>query len=234
MQSAVKYMFDRDFDDLDLLREIVEQEAKDTVEEKPAGEPEPPAPPPAPVFSEEDMALARRQGYERGKKEGIAEMLAGIEQKMATALDKIASQSETLFRIQSDANETIQREAAALSLAIARKLFPKLNEDHGLDEVVAVAQGVLAKLIREPRITISVDEGVAESIATRLSDFLKKRGFQGELSVRGDGELGPGECRIEWMGGDAIRDVGTLLSEIEAAIARHTGAALSRLDETQG
>ena len=236
MTNAVKYLFDRDFDDLDILKEIVEQEAKEAVEEEndEAAESIAAEPPPPPSYSEEQLALARRQAYERGKKEGIAETLAGIQQKTENALEKILLQIETVFGAQKAFNESTEREAAALTLTVIRKLFPTLNGRHGVDEVVAVASDVLASLLREPQIVVVVQESVADSVRQRLTDFLAMRGFQGEFVVRGESGLGIGDCRVEWMGGNAARDTGTLFAEIEAAVARHTGATLSRLEETQG
>jgi flagellar assembly protein FliH len=233
MAATVKYLFDRDFDDLEILKEIVEQEALEPEAEgsEEAGEP---LPPPAPTFSEEQMAAARRESYERGKKEGSAEMLAGIEQKTATALEKIAAGMEGVMQAQVESSEATKRDAAALSVAVVRKLFPKLNAEHGPNEVLAMLQDVLSNLIREPRITILVANDTSDGIRTKIEDFLERRGFRGALVVQGDAALGPGDCRIEWMDGEATRDSGALLAEIEAAAARHAGVTVSRLEETQG
>jgi len=233
MAGAVKYLFDRDFDDLEILKEI-EQEAQqetDAAAGEAAGEP---VAPPAPTFGEEEMAAARRESYERGKKDGSAEVLAGLEQKIGGTLEKIATGIESVIRAQLESSEATKRDAAALSIAVVRKLFPKLNAAHGSDEVLAMLHDVLSNLIREPRITILVPEETSEGIQARLGDFLDRRGFRGELAVKADGALKPGDCRIEWMGGEAIRDSGALLAEIEAAAERHTGVALPRMEETQG
>ena len=233
MAATVKYLFDRDFDDLEILKEIVEQEALEPEAEgsEETGEP---VPPPAPTFSEEQMAAARRESYERGKKEGSAQVLAGIEQQIAAALEKIAAGMESVMQAQVESSEAMKRDAAALTVAVVRKLFPKLDAEHGPSEVVAMLQDVLSNLAREPRIIILVAQDTSEGIRTRIEDFLERRGFRGTLVVQGDATLGPGDCRIEWTGGEATRDSGALLAEIEAAVARHAGVAGSRLEETQG
>jgi flagellar assembly protein FliH len=232
MAGAVKYLFDRDFDDLEILKEIVDQEALET-EVEAVVEAEV-AVPPAPTFSEEDMAKARRESYERGKKEGSAEALAGIEQKIAATLDKIAGGVENVIQAQSATSEATKHDAAALSVAVVRKLFPKLDAEHGPSEVLAMLQDVLANLLREPRITILVHHEAADGVRVRIGEFLERRGFRGELSIHADTTLGPGDCRIEWLGGEATRDSGALLAEIDAAAVRHTGVTLSRAEETQG
>lgn len=221
MQATQKFLFDRDFDDLEILREIVQQEVEELEQTK--SEPEEPPTPVAPTYSEEDLAAARKQAYDKGKQGGLAEALAGIEQRASVVLDKIATDVETLFATQTKYNEATAQDAAQLALAIARKLFPKLYEVHGLGEIVGVTEAILANLIREPRLVVLVSEANAEPVRTRLSDFLAKRGFAGLLEVRGEAALGAADCRIEWMGGDAARDTAALFAEIETIVERHVG-----------
>lgn len=220
LQSTPKFMFDRDFDDLEILREIVQQEVEELEQAQEAVEPVAPA---APTFSEEDLAAARKQAFEKGKREGIAETLASIEQRVAISLDKVAGEVETLFANQIANNDATARDAAHLALAVARKLFPRLNQTHGLGEIVGVTEEILTHLIREPRLVVSVNQMHADAMRTRLSDFLAKRGFSGNLELRGDDTLAAGDCKIEWMGGDAARDTSALFAEIETIIERHVG-----------
>lgn len=233
MNTAVKYMFDRDFDDLAIMKEIVEQEAQEEADEQAKESAEPEAPPP-PTYSEEDLTKARQEAYERGKKDGSAEVLTGIEQKIAAALDKVAATLEGMIQVQSQANEATKRDAAALAVGVVRRLFPKLDAEHGPAEVIAVLEDVLHNLIREPRITLLVNDTVADGVQDRIRSFLERRGFQGEIAIRGDSALSPGDCRIEWIGGEAIRDSAALIALIEAAASRHSGVEPLRFDETQG
>lgn len=220
-QAMQKYLFDRDFDDLEILREIVQQEVEE--QELANAEPEVPSAPAAPTFSEEEMAAARKQAYDKGKHDGVAEALAGIEQKISVSLNKIGNEVGSLFSTQRTNNDALAQDAAHLALAVAKKLFPRLHETHGLGEIVGVTEEILAHLIREPRLVVLVNEMHADTLRTRLLDFLGKRGFSGNLELRGDSTLGAGDCRIEWMGGDAARNTATLFAEIETVIERHVG-----------
>ena len=220
-QTMQKFMFDRDFDDLEILREIVEQEV---LEQEPAvGEPESPPVPVAPTFSQEELTEARKQAHELGKREGIAETLAGIEQQITISLDKITTEVTSLLAAQTSSNDAIARDTAHLALAVARKLFPRLHEIHGLGEIVAVTEDILSHLIREPRLVVSVSEKHADAMRTRLADFLAKRGFTGNLELRGEAAIGAGDCKIEWMGGNAARSTAALFAEIESIVDRHVG-----------
>jgi flagellar assembly protein FliH len=225
IQSTPKFMFDRDFDDLEILREIVQQEVEELEQAQETAEPVAPA---APTFSEEEMAAARKQAFEKGKRDGIAETLASIEQRVAISLDKIANEVETLFASQTTSNEATARDAAHLALAVAKKLFPRLHETYGLGEIVGVTEEILTHLIREPRLVVSVHEMHADALRTRLGDFLAKRGFSGNLELRGENTFAAGDCKIEWMGGDAARNTSALFAEIETIIERHVGKMAAR------
>jgi len=226
--ATQKFLFDRDFDDLEILREIVEQEVHE--QELVKSEPEVPETPPAPTFTEEELAVARKQAFEAGKREGISESLASIEQQVAITLDRLATDIGALFAAQTTNNDAMARDAANLALAVAKKLFPRLHETHGLGEIVGVTEEILANLIREPRLVVSVHEMHAEALRSRFNEFLARRGFAGTLDLRGESGLGAGDCRIEWMGGDAARDTAALFAEIENVIERHIGK--TAMDET--
>lgn len=225
MQATQKFMFDRDFDDLEILREIVEQEV-DEIEQVKAESSEP-VTPVAPTFSEDDLAAARQAAYEKGKHDGRAEALSGIEQKISQSLDRVAGEIEGLFATQIRDNEATARDAAHLAMAVARKLFPHLHARHGLGEIVRVTEDIISHLICEPRLMIAVHEAHVEAMRERIEDFLQKRGFSGQLEIRGDSSIGPGDCRIEWMGGDAARDTSALFDEIETVVERHVGRVSS-------
>jgi flagellar assembly protein FliH len=224
-QAMQKFLFDRDFDDLEILREIVEQEVQEQelAQEHAKVEAEAPVAPPAPMFSEEELAAARIQAFEAGKREGRSESLASIEQQVAATLDRLATDIATLFATQTANNDAMARDTASLALAVAKKLFPRLYATHGLSEIVGVTEEILANLIREPRLVVSVHEMHADVLRTRLNEFLARRGFAGVLDLRGESGLGAGDCKIEWMGGDAARDTAALFAEIENVIERHVG-----------
>ena len=147
-QAMQKYLFDRDFDDLEILREIVQQEVEE--QELANAEPEVPSALAAPTFSEEEMAAARKQAYDKGKPDGVAEALGGIEQKISVSLNKIGNEVGSLFSTQRTNNDALAQDAAHLALAVAKKLFPRLHETHGLGEIVGVTEEILWKFGLEP------------------------------------------------------------------------------------
>jgi flagellar assembly protein FliH len=220
MDPKVKFLFDRDFDDIQILEKVV---ARDQVDRAGSEEKEKEAEPEvkAPTFSEEDVAKAREEGYQKGRREGAAETMKGHEIRIAGALEKLASEVTSLAATQAAENETMRRSGAELVLAMVQKLFPSWNDAQGLNEVSAMAEKVLSRLFRETRIVVTVDQGSAEVVRSRLIAVLERRGFKGDLVVNGEAGLQAGTCHIEWSSGHAMRDTEALLAEIEQAVERN-------------
>lgn len=218
----MKFLFDRDFDDIQMLEKIVTRQQVDRAgseEKEKEAEPEVQAP----TFSEEDLTKAREEGYQQGRREGAAETLKGQEVRIAGALEKLANEVTMLATRQAAENETMRRDAARLVLAMVGKLFPSWNDAHGLNEVSAMAEKVLSRLFRETRIVVTVDQGSAEVVRSRLIVMLERRGFKGDLVVNGEAALQAGTCHIEWASGHAERDTEALLAEIEQTVERNLG-----------
>ena len=101
---------------------------------KPLSRPEPqrPAPPPEPMFSEAEMQgacdVARRHGEEAGVARGKAEAVAAFDKQVAATLAGIVQQTAAIGKSTAD-----QAEAAGKSLdvamAVIKKLFPALYQE---------------------------------------------------------------------------------------------------------
>ena len=221
MEPKMKFLFDRDFDDIQVLEKFVQREQADRTGKKEEAEKEAEPEVKVPTFSEEDVARARDEGYQQGRREGAAEALKGLEVRIAGALEKLANDVTGLAATQSTENEAMRHDAAGLLLAMVRKLFPGWNDAHGLTEVSAMAEKVLSRLFRETRIVVTVDEASVEAVRTRLMAMLERRGFKGDLVVNGEEGLAIGFCHIEWSSGHAVRDTQALMAEIEQAVERN-------------
>ena len=91
-------MFDYDFDDVQLMENIVQEETEKENEVNITDQPEPEII--LPTFSEIELNAAREEGFNAGKENGITEALASIEnsisQTMSTIVDEILN-LETKF-----------------------------------------------------------------------------------------------------------------------------------------
>ncbi len=233
------FMFDQDFDDVALLNEIARKEVQsraakseddenDTSLDAPIEEEEEEI---VPTFSEEDIAAARQQGFNDGKIEGSQEAQDSIENEISQALETIGQKLTEIFKIQDLVNEALSKDAVALSLAVGRKLFPKLNEEHGLGEITSMMESVLGQMIQEPKITIYGNDKYSEHLSERIEIFLSSRGFEGEVNILGDESIDSGDCRIEWSNGEAVRDMSALLDDMTDTIEQYTDVSESAIGD---
>lgn len=193
-----KFFFDvNNFDDD--IEEIVEEEL----------------PPPPPTFSEAELEAARQQGYDQGKRDGLAEAQASREKFVSGVLDTISRNFATLFEAEHERAHRHESEAVHLARAIFRKLFPRLNDRHGLDEVNGVIARVLESHREQPGIIVEVHPDVVADVEIHLRAAVAGLHGAGGCTVTGNPALGPGDARLQWESGGASRSAGRLAAEIE-------------------
>jgi flagellar assembly protein FliH len=161
------------------------------------------------------VEAARREGFDKGKREGLAEAQASREKFIASLVDTIAKSFTTLFDAEHQRAHRYESEAVHLARAIFRKLFPTLNEKHGLDEVHTVIARVLEGHREQARITIEVHPDYVEDIEKHIKTAVHSLHGAGDCTVTGDPSLGPGDCRLQWDAGGAHRTAQRLATEIE-------------------
>ncbi len=227
MPVVEKFLFDRIFDELEPIK--VAKPIDGGIEDKSLLMPEPEIE--IPTYSEEDVAQARQEGLNAGKEEARAETLNGIEMKISDSLDVIGNRLANLNQIQADSIARISEDAASLAFAVAKKIFPVLNEKGALEEVTTVIEDVLQRLVQEPRISIKVAIEQSEKIKERVDNYVQEKGFDGNISVIGEENLSLGDVTIEWSDGSASRNSASLIEEIDDIIAQNLG--ISAVSEAQ-
>ncbi|MGE5548818.1 MAG: flagellar assembly protein FliH [Solirubrobacterales bacterium] len=209
-----KFMFDLDFDHPE--GRPVEAELSTAPVES---EPEPDLPPP-PMFTEEELGIARDAAFEEGRQAGLAEAAEMTERMVAQALTTLTGQISSIFQRQDEANDANARNAARVALAVIRKVLPAACEKHAFDEVARVVEEVVGHILDEPRIIVRLAADLVEPVRERLEAVADAHGFEGRVVVQADPRLGPGDCRVEWTDGGAERDQARLMQEIEATVER--------------
>ena len=226
MIATEKFLFDYDFDqpvvnDEDLDKNLLNEEDVELVPEIIV-----------PTFSEEELNAARDDGFARGKDEGINQSLEAAELKTATALVTIVAKIEEIFQRQDDANTVTARDAVSVATSITRKLFPQFSTRGALEEVERVVVSIMEKVIDEPRLTITVNSTLLESITERLDDMMTETGFEGKVILNGNESLTESDCLIEWGTGTALRDTKSLWQEIDSLVAQNTSDELPIVPES--
>ncbi len=167
----------------------------------------------APVFSGDQLEAARREAYEQGKRDGLAEAKALREKHVADLLGNIKQNFIGLFNAEQKRTGQYEAETLFLCRAVFHRLFPGLNEKHGLDEVVRAITTVLEGQRARPEIVIEVHPDYTDAIRDHIGRTMKSL-REGICTVDGNPDLGPGDCRLRWEDGGAARSATKLCAQI--------------------
>lgn len=227
MSTAEKFMFDRTFDEIpvvDLPPEIPDglSEPEDELEEI------------IPTFSEEEVELARQQGFDAGKQEGLAATTEVLTKQINETLTQINQKLATAFQSQDSVNEELPRAAIAVALGVCKKMLPAVAEKYSFDEIERVLNDVFEKIVEEPSVKIIVHSSAFDEIKDRIDDLSASKGYQGRTIIQADETMAPGDCKIEWANGGSERSNTALWQEIIAIIQRNLGGKPTIWDEPEG
>lgn len=220
MAQARKFLFDRDF-----TRELPSAPVQ-PVEEEP-----PPDPATLPAYSEIDMAAiraaARAEGFDAGKAEGLAEGSTGAEAALAHAVAHAAEALEALLPELEAKIDAAQKDAAALALAMARRIAGVALARQPLAEIEAMVAQCLADL--DPgrsasRVVVRCAEALAAPLADQVAALTQRLGFPGKVVVLADPGIADTDCRVEWADGGAERNQAAIDAQVADSIARFLAA----------
>ncbi len=211
--DARRFLFDTCFDPVAL------PEATAIADDAQTSEPVVEEPPP-PTFSEEEVMEARARGYADGEADGRSAAEAAAEAELVATLTRLGEQIALLIECQAESDAALKREAALFAVAMVRRLQPELARRHGLEEIEAVIRECLSGLLNEPRLIVRIPTSQADMLAPRIVEMAEEMGFEGRLDIRPDDNLSPGDGRLQWAEGGAERIAATVLTTVDAAMAR--------------
>jgi len=210
MSQKEKFLFDTSFDS----EKAREAKARAAAEAAAAEVP------PAPTFSEEELAAARESAFAEGKAAGLAEGEDSHSRRLADAVEALLPQCDKLTQELAALDVERHRSVLEAAMTVVRKLFPRLARDNGLDEMQAVVDDCLERLRDEPRLVIRCADQDLDALKERIELSVERSGFEGKLVFLADDRIANGDVRVEWADGGAERDLAGLWKEIDAVIAR--------------
>jgi flagellar assembly protein FliH len=199
---SVRFTFDRSFDPVPEPVEPVQAE------------------PPPEVFSREELDAAHAEGWQAGHAAGQAEAATAIEAAAAQALGQLGAALGDLMARQTEALGVLRAEAAELAAAVGQKLAQALLATDPLAEIENVLSQCLGHLGEEPRVVVRLPDSLVDALRERIADLARAAGFGGQVVLLGDPALHGSDARIEWAHGGAERNVLSLQSSIDEAVAR--------------
>ena len=207
-------IFLKDFFNKELHRPVIEEPK--AVEE---------ALPPAPTFSEEELADARhlahqagyQQGFTEGQEKGRGEH-ADREKATLEALELIASRFDEINAQQQQALAREQHETTKLALSIARKLVGLHLEHHASEHVNELVARCLPSIMQKPAITLHMHPDLAGSVESQVKAMIESKGFHGQITIVADAQLGPYDVKIAWDQGHIEHNMTRAWSDIQALV----------------
>ena len=206
MGTAQKFLFEDCFDP------TIQVEEEEVVEE---------IVPPPPTFSEEEIAAAHTKGFVEGRAEGIAEMGAGLDQRITDILERITGQLDGISAQHAEFTRAAEHRMLSLTSAIARKVVPEIAREHADAAIGELIRECLPKLMDEPRIVVRVHAAQMEELRDKMDVLAAKGGFAGDIILLADDELAEADCRVEWADGGAERNASDTWAEIQKSIDSH-------------
>lgn len=177
----------------------------------------PPPPPPPPAITEADVAAARADSYAEGLRNGLAQAAADraevTRQMLGVIADRLDGARTEAARLAEDQAEAVAR----LLLGTLASVLPAACARHGAAEVAALTRAVLPALAREPRVSIRISPHVARAVEQELARLDPE--LHGRVALVPTDAVAPGDVRITWQDGAAVRDAASLWREVAAALA---------------
>lgn len=173
-----------------------------------------------PLYTEEQLILAKNQAFALGKTEGSKETRQQQEERITELLRKTLAATENLA--QSEDRREVEKCIGATQLAIRaiHKLLPQFALRYALPEIEHVIVQAIEARRDEPRIAVTVPTIHLEALKTRMDALALEKSYAGKVILIADDSMPPTDCRVEWADGGAERLYERLFSQIDNEFAK--------------
>jgi hypothetical protein len=178
----------------------------------PPGDAEPERAPAPPSYGQDDLdaacARARADGYAEGVAEAERSTAAQVAATISRIGDLMAEAGASAARVAEAGAETMTQLLMAGMLAG----YPELRKRHGADELRAVIRKSMPGMLLEPKVVFHVHPSMVELVTAELAALRPDQ--RGHMSIEPIEEIPPGDARITWPDGAAVRDTATIHTAI--------------------
>ena len=170
-----------------------------------------------PGFSAADVAAARAEAWAEGFESGAAEAQRRAASDVGALLERIAA---SLRDTHADATAIAEQAAEAIARTLLDSLgavLPALCAQHGEDELRALVRTILPALAREPSVTLRLHPAHIPALMREL-DQLDPELIE-RVHLLPVEAIPPGDVRVSWQDGVAVRDAAALWRQVQAVLA---------------
>lgn len=171
------------------------------------------------LFPAEEVEQIRAAAYAEGERTAMASIAA----QQAAALSQIAAAcGQALPRLAQVAHEHRQG-SAGLALACGRAIAAAALDRFPEEPIKAALESLAREIDAQPRLVLSADPALAESLRAILEETARNLGFEGAVVVKPDGAFGRNAFTLDFGDGQAAFDpaqaADRVTQALEAALA---------------
>jgi flagellar biosynthesis/type III secretory pathway protein FliH len=170
----------------------------------------------APTFSIGELTEAREAAWQDGHAVGLQEAAAESAASIRRAMEHIATQLSEERDVVAVRAEQHAKTIAQLLLDSLAAAFPELCARHGDDEVRAIIRIVMPGLIQEPAITVRAHPRTIAAVAQEIAHADPE--LAARITTIECDAMAPGDVRVTWHNGAAIRDAAKLWHDVAEAL----------------
>jgi flagellar biosynthesis/type III secretory pathway protein FliH len=184
--------------------------AEDTRPDTAPAAAEPPPPPPSYDQTALDAACAaaRAEGFAQGSDAASASLAAQVAATLTRIAEQLAEAVAGAARVAEEGAEVFAR----LLLSAMLAGYPQLRARYGEEEIRALVRRLLPALRQETRVTFHVHPSMVPAITAELAAVPQSE--RQHMVFEPSETIPPGEARIAWPNGAAIRDTVQAQAEI--------------------
>ncbi|MGA7713663.1 MAG: hypothetical protein WCA81_17325 [Rhizomicrobium sp.] len=173
------------------------------------------------VYSQDEIDQMCARARAEGAKAGMVRAAEAVAATIASLVGALqAAVATTHVEI-----ESMRQDAALLAFAAAQKLAPMAIAALPDADVEAALREAIHQAIGEPRIVLRAAQVVIDTISPKLEEIAQEEGFEGRIVAKADPSIAGADCRIEWRGGGAERNLSVLEDAVGDLIARRFSQA---------
>lgn len=214
MAETEKFLFSSRFDQEDEPRSERAKRAKKQAEAE----------------AEQEREALRATAFAEGQQAGRKEAEQSLAQATATTLAAVQANLEHLHAQREAICQDMRLGAVRVALALVRKVFPEMARRNALGEIEALIERTLSDLLDEPRVVIRIHDETLDAMRQHIEAIAKRCGYDGDVVLLADSDVGRWDCRVEWADGGLERDTERLWQKVEEASTRLFAAQAENQD----
>lgn len=170
---------------------------------------------------EENLKIARTEGYAAGLSRGLEEgrvlgelgALTKSQKNGDSAFVRIYEDVHTLVKQEYVYDQELTKTVMSISETLIKKVFPHYVNKYGCAEMEQAIRYILSTLLDHQDISIFLSPNTQEDINARIADI--QSSVPNKIIIHCDEALKEWECRVEWKGGGARWSQPDLLESIQ-------------------